>query len=467
MNRRVKYIALGLVIIAVLVGSGFFYVRFLGADAAKRENGDFIFADGFEEGLSTWTGNFVTNGAAPVVSDSVMRTGTSSCKFQTYPTLNESSSMIFETISTTGDVYTSAYVYIPDGLSSMQMNDRFYLVRIVYGSSEQVLAEIGIRRNGTEAPRWVVISAKNSSSTDIPKYGQLVDLSALSSTWTHVELRWNKTGGVAEAWINGEKGITAVATPGDIPSAVTIQYGIYKKGDDGVPPPTGEYGVTAYFDDCIMDDEPIGPELFLDGFESGDFVKWTGTAATSGETATVVSTVPYSGAYGGMFTGNGEGGSEGAYSHVTILSSSELYARGYFKVTPSGLADEEDRFFFMIFYAGNEPVAYAGWWQVGDVVEWSLLMRDGTGWVVDFSDSSPALGQWYSVELHWVSDSAAGLGELYVNGERVCSISGKNTAGFGNVTWIGFGLAELYNSGPTTVYGDNFVASKEYIGPEP
>lgn len=94
-------------------------------------------------------------------------------------------------------------------------------------------------------------------------------------------------------------------------------------------------------------------------------------------------------------------------------------------------------------------------------------MRDGTGWIVDFSDSTPSVGQWYCVELHWVEDSTAGLGELYVNGELVCSISGRNTAAFGGVDLIRFGLAELYDCGVTTVYGDCFAASEAYIGPEP
>jgi hypothetical protein len=98
-----------------------------------------------------------------------------------------------------------------------------------------------------------------SSSTGIQKYGQFVDASLASSTWTCLEIHWNKTGGVVEAWINGEKQITASATPGDMSPASNIQFGIYKKGDDGVPPPTGQYEVTAYIDDCIIDDKPIGP----------------------------------------------------------------------------------------------------------------------------------------------------------------------------------------------------------------
>jgi hypothetical protein len=219
----------------------------------------YTFEDGFENGLSAWTGKLVTNGADPVISSSVMRTGTGSCRFETNPTLSNASSILFKTISTTNDVYARAYVYIPQGIASLQTDDRFYLMRIVYGGSENLLASIGIRRNGTEPARWCLITAKNSSSTGIPKYGDTVNASLVSNTWTCLEIHWNKTGGIVEAWINGEKQITASATPGDMSPASNIQFGIYKKGDDGVPPPTGQYEAIAYFDDCIIDDKPIGP----------------------------------------------------------------------------------------------------------------------------------------------------------------------------------------------------------------
>jgi hypothetical protein len=56
------------------------------------------------------------------------------------------------------------------------------------------------------------------------------------------------------------------------------------------------------------------------------------------------------------------------------------------------------------------------------------MVTSGAGLVLSYSASSPALNQWYSVELHLVADSVNGLGELYVNGALVCSISGVNTA---------------------------------------
>jgi hypothetical protein len=207
------------------------------------------------------------------------------------------------------------------------------------------------------------------------------------------------------------------------------------------------------------------PELFQDGFESGDINNWNGTYTSLGGSATVVDTISHDGTYSAMFSGIGEGGWDAAYSYVDIPSSSELYARGYFRVTSSGLTEDNDRFYSMTFVADGYSVASVGWWRVDGVIKWSLQMWDGASWWVAYSDSSPSLDQWYSVELRWKSHAVSGLAELYVNGELVASITDKNTSSFSGVSQISFGLPELAFGGPTTVYGDNFIASEKYIGP--
>ncbi len=216
------------------------------------------FEDSFEKGLSAWTGIVVNNGAQPAITNLIALTGSASCVFQTYPTLKSASSMVSRTIATTTDVFARAYVQIPEGMSTLQENDRFYLIRIVYANSENVLASIGIRRNGTEPARWCLVTAKNSTITGTPKYGQQVDIAGISTTWTSVELHYNKTGGIVEAWIDGEKQITASVPQVEMTPVSSIQFGIYKKGDDGVPSPTGLYAIKVYFDDCVIDDLRIG-----------------------------------------------------------------------------------------------------------------------------------------------------------------------------------------------------------------
>jgi hypothetical protein len=204
---------------------------------------------------------------------------------------------------------------------------------------------------------------------------------------------------------------------------------------------------------------------FADGFESGSFSAWTGITTTSGETATIVNTVKHSGIYSARLASNGGLGYEATYSYENVASSSDLYTRGYFYVSTSGISSNENRFYFIILRAGGNPVAYAGWRMAGGVVKWNLLIRDGSGWASASSASSPSLNQWYSVELHWKEDSSNGLGELFINGALVCSVSSKNTAYYGDVNRVDVGLAEVYNCGPTQIYCDDSAISSRSIGP--
>jgi len=210
--------------------------------------------------------------------------------------------------------------------------------------------------------------------------------------------------------------------------------------------------------------DPTSSVSFKDGFESGTFGVWTGIGTTSGEAAAIVNTVKRSGTYGARLTSNGNRGFESAYCYENVASSSDLYARGYFYVTASGISSNDNRFYFTILQAGSNSVAYAGWRMVGGVVRWNLLVRDGSGYVSVSSTSSPSLNRWYSVELHWKEGSSNGLGELFVDGTLVCSISSKNTAYYGEVNRVKFGLSEIYNCAPTQVYGDDCAISSTYIG---
>ena len=196
--------------------------------------------------------------------------------------------------------------------------------------------------------------------------------------------------------------------------------------------------------------------FFADGFASGSFAAWDGTSVTSGEVATVTAAARYEGSYGALFSSNGNGGTERASSYKAVPDVSELYVGGDVYVSQSGIAQNDDRFYFMILKSGNNGVAYAGWRMTGGVVKWNLLVRSGTGWATAYSSSSPSLNRWYNVELHW-TNNANGVGELLVDGEVVCSISGRDTSAFGNADIIQFGLAEVYNCASTAVYADSFI----------
>lgn len=212
------------------------------------------------------------------------------------------------------------------------------------------------------------------------------------------------------------------------------------------------------------DPAPPAPTAgFQDGFESGSFGAWTGITATAGETIGIVSTVEHSGTYSAKLTSNGGSSFEDAYCYENMASSQELYGRSFVYVSESGISANDDRFYFEILQANANSVAYAGWRMVGGVVKWNLLIRDGTGWAAAYSSSIPSLNQWYSVELYWKADSSNGMGELFINGQLVCSISNKNTSYYGSVTSANFGLPELYNCASTQIYLDDCAISGAYI----
>jgi hypothetical protein len=116
--------------------------------------------------------------------------------------------------------------------------------------------------------------------------------------------------------------------------------------------------------------------------------------------------------------------------------------------------DNDDRFYFITFGAGTEGVAKVGWRKINGVVKWTLIVRDGTNYVTAFSDSSPSLNKWYTVQVGWFKDQIEGYGELFVDGLLACSVTDKNTSTFGDVSQVRFGLAELYYCDSTTAYSD-------------
>jgi hypothetical protein len=83
-----------------------------------------------------------------------------------------------------------------------------------------------------------------------------------------------------------------------------------------------------------------------------------------------------------------------------------------------------------------------------------------------YSQAVPSLNKWYCVELHWRKGSSTGLGELWVDGVRVCSISNRNTSAYGSVNQVLCGIVGMYSCRSTTVYCDCVVVANSYVGPE-
>lgn len=203
--------------------------------------------------------------------------------------------------------------------------------------------------------------------------------------------------------------------------------------------------------------------IFSDGFESGSFANWSGMARYCWMcTAYITGTSYYSGYHSGRF-GTGTSMMMGMmynnydYSAVyrNIAAISDVHVSGAFRVARSGLSSDSSSFSMMLLSASGNNVAYAGWRMMGGVAKWYLLIRSGTGTVSAYSTSSPMMNTWYNLELHWRNGATSGLGELYVNGVRVATISGRNTSAYGNVNQVRIGIPRAMSSSGTVLYADS------------
>ena len=417
-----------------------------------------LFADGFESGsFSAWTGTSVTSGETATVVSSMAHHGANSSMFASNGGGGTERAFCFKTMSSVTELYARGYFYV--SASGIVANDnRFYFMIFKAGSNPVAFA--GWRMTGGVV-RWSLLIRNGTG------WGTAYSVNGSSlNQWYCVELHWKEdaTSGIGELYVNG-------ALACSISGKNTAYYGDVNRVDFGLAEITNCGATTAYGDCAVIATGYIGPEqgplIFEDGFESGSFSVWTGVSVTSGETATVVNTLAHHGTYSGRLMSNGNFRTERACCYESVASQAELYARGYFRVAASGIAANDNRFFVMIFKAGGNPVAFAGWRMTGGVVKWCLLIRSGTGWATAYSAASPALNQWYCVELHWKKDTAAGLGEMYVDGALACSITGKNTTAYGNADRLEFGLPEIVNCANTTAYCDCVKVATAYLGPEP
>jgi hypothetical protein len=250
-----------------------------------------------------------------------------------------------------------------------------------------------------------------------------------------------------------------------------FSYWLFNGGNVGSVNP---YNVTVSADCNLTAVFNVSPPqyVFADGFESGSFSSWNGASVSSGETATIVTALVHDGSYSASFTSNGGAGEEYAYSYKTI-NSSEVYVRGYFYLGGGlPLVSNGDRVYFLRL-VGTQNLVYAGIRRNNGVDSWVLYVRNGASWMDWVSNSTaplPQMGSWVSVELHWKNDAAQGLAELYVNGVRVISVTGINTASYGNAVRVDFGMPYSYSAtaratNRLTIYADSAVIDNKYIGP--
>jgi hypothetical protein len=208
---------------------------------------------------------------------------------------------------------------------------------------------------------------------------------------------------------------------------------------------------------------------FSDGFESGGFGSWSGVALTPGDNASVVQTNPYEGVYSAVFqTGPVSSGirQECVYENV---ATSTVYARGYFYIANGlPLDDNWDRFALIAFGAEGTTLASFRVFRSGGVGRFNIIGYNGTNSFPTNSTDTvyPVMGRWYCIEFYAKIDGTAGEYRASINGVELLSITNVNTAVFGNVTKVYWGIASSINVQHTVqVYADN-AQINNYYGPQ-
>ena len=425
-----------------------------------------LFQDGFEsKDFSAWSGTSTLSGENATVVTTLRYQGNYGALFTSDGGDFDRSCSYAELVASK-ELFARGYFYVSrSGVTAA--NDSFYYIvfhNATEGARQANLAYAGwSKKQGASTAQWCLTLRNGTSYIDV----QNATAICTTGRWYCVELHWRNDAsvGLAELWVDGtlvcsSTGVVDTSVFGD---AQTARFGLAEV-DSGS---TAVYCDSVKISSSYVGQEISPPVSFQDGFESGSFGAWSGDDETDGDAARVTN-IPLQrdGMFCAEYQSSGSVDFENAYC-FRELRASELYARGYFYVSQSGIDADNDRFFFIVFRAGINGLAYAGWKKTGGVVKWCITMRDGTAYPDVFSSTSPSEGLSYCVELHWRKDSSAGLFELWVDGALVCSSSGRNTSTYDDVTTVQVGLAELYGCQPTTVYADSFETNDTRIGTEP
>jgi predicted deacylase len=207
---------------------------------------------------------------------------------------------------------------------------------------------------------------------------------------------------------------------------------------------------------------------FEDGFETGNFNAWSGLMISSGGKAAVSNVKPYKGVYSARFeTAAISSGTIRACVYKKIDETSIVYARAYFYIDAGlPLNDNDDRITLIQILGSNGGIiANLQIRRVNGKDSFAILAYDK---LASTTAVYPQTKTWYCLDFYIKIDSAQGVVKAYVNGVERISITNINTARYGKVSVIRFGLANSINVQHNVItYCDSAKISTSYIGPLP
>jgi hypothetical protein len=240
---------------------------FLAFAKAVEKAPQFIFQDGFENGLPPWTGTTIQGGQV-TASTAYKRTGSYSLKCVTTSTANTEYDAVHYTLAQSyNKICVKAWVYIPDSvLGSMTGYSRVYPIALTNSAGDYCL--FGIRKPENAATGgiryYLAVTNMNSAGRKVNTgyYYTVVSVSKVPQ-WTLFELLWDKTANMVQVWATGDNGQmlnggNPIISKSLNFSTITwnkVEIGAYKYSTN--PRPTGPWPVTMYCDDVTIDDALI------------------------------------------------------------------------------------------------------------------------------------------------------------------------------------------------------------------
>jgi hypothetical protein len=194
--------------------------------------------------------------------------------------------------------------------------------------------------------------------------------------------------------------------------------------------------------------------LFADGFESGNFIAWSGTSTTSGS-ANVASTLHHSGTYSGQFSVITGSGTRRAYCYENLASLTQLYANAWVYIA-DGLPLASGQSMWLIQFEGPVGTVLGSFGIRADASgsHWAVQSGNSPFAVAASSVPAPVEGQWYLLQAYYTHAATGKTIVLTVNGVEVVSLS-QNTAASSNVMRARFGVGYYVTSSTASVYIDD------------
>jgi hypothetical protein len=209
----------------------------------------------------------------------------------------------------------------------------------------------------------------------------------------------------------------------------------------------------------------IGNSIFIDGFESGDFSKWTGNSTQSGNTLEVQSNIKYQGSYAAHATLGDYYNYECTIENIDNGSRVLAFARSYVRYESAPSIGDEVLFLTLQSVQYPGIVAGMGIKNVSGTLKFCFVYMNGTETDVTINSPTPSPSTWYSFEVKGYINNGAGEARGYINGIEQFTYTNLNNSADDRLYSVNAGPTWSGGLGTRETYWDNVVVSNSYIGP--